>query len=143
MHMSREPIDKVILSAVRLVGDDDDIAPRAQNGIPISLFLGKEFLNGCKNHSTGLNSKLFAQIGPTLDLDRWLPQKILTARERTKKLAVEVVAVGDHDNRWVLHRGLSNNAPGIEGHGKALPRTLSMPNDADPAVPRLTSGLMT
>lgn len=32
MHVSREPVDEVVLAAVLLVGDDDDVAPFRETG---------------------------------------------------------------------------------------------------------------
>ena len=58
----------------------------------------------------------------------------LAARERAEQLVVEVVAVGEHDERRVLHRRVQDHAPGVERHRQALARALRVPDDADPPV---------
>src|SRR5690606_36498718 len=59
-----------------------------------------------------------------------LPQEFLGAAESFVELSVEVVAVGDHDDRRVLHLRLLDEFPGVANHGDALARSLRVPNDA-------------
>jgi hypothetical protein len=40
-----EAIDEVVLATVRLVGNDDHVAPLGGHGVPVAPFLGKEFLD--------------------------------------------------------------------------------------------------
>ena len=46
---------------------------------------------------------------PALGLHRLLPQQFVAARERAEELVVEVVAVGEHDERRVLHRRMQDH----------------------------------
>src|SRR5690606_33957647 len=70
-----------------------------------------------------------------------LAQQILAARESAEKLIVEVVAVGEHDDRGVLHRRLADDPPGVESHRQALARALGVPHHANAPVARLAAGL--
>ncbi len=65
-----------------------------------------------------------------------LAQELLAAGECAEELLVEVVAVGDDDERRVLHLRMQHDASGVEGHGEALARALRVPDDADPASAR-------
>ena len=64
-----------------------------------------------------------------------------------EELIVELVTVGQHDHGRVCHRGLADDAPGVERHGQALPRALGVPHHADPSVAgiaaRLPAGFVT
>ena len=59
---------------------------------------------------------------------------LLAARERAEQLVVEVVAVGQHDDRRVLHRRVQDDAPGVERHRQALAGALRVPDHAAAAV---------
>ena len=61
----------------------------------------------------------------------------MTAGERAEELVVQVVAVGDDDQRRVLHRRVEDDAAGVERHRQALARALGVPDDADAPVARL------
>ncbi len=51
-----------------------------------------------------------------------------------EELVVQVVAVGEHDERGVRHLGLPHELAGVEGHGEALAATLGVPHDADAVI---------
>ena len=51
-----------------------------------------------------------------------------------EQLVVEIVAVGQHDQRWVLHRRVLDDLAGVERHQQALAGALRVPDDADLAV---------
>ena len=93
-----------------------------------------------KTTPPALTERLAAQVGPTLGLGRRLSQQVLAARERAEELVVEVVAVGQHDDGWVFHRGLADDRAGVEGHRQAFARALGVPDDADSAVAGFAAG---
>ena len=133
-HVPREAVDEVVLAAVRLVGDDDDVAPVREHRMPVASLLGEELLDGREHHAAGGDGELRAQIGAVGGLHRRLAQQVAAAREGAEELVVEVVAVGEHDDRRVLHRRVQDHAAGIEGHRQALARALRVPDDADAPV---------
>jgi hypothetical protein len=140
-HVPREAVDEVVLAAVRLVGDHDDVAAVGQHRLPVALLLGEELLDRGEDHAPRRDGKLLPQVGSAFGLHRRLAQEVLAAREGAEELIVEVVAVGEHDQRRVLHRRLAHDPAGIERHGQALAGALGVPDDADPSVTRLAPGL--
>ena len=133
-HVPREAVDEVVLAAVRLVGDDDDVAPVREHRVPVALLLGEELLNGGEHHAAGGDRELRAQVGAVGGLHRRLAQQVAAAREGAEELVVEVVAVGEHDDRRVRHRRVQDHAPRIEGHRQALARALRVPDHANAPV---------
>ena len=121
---------------MRLVGDHHDIAPVGELRMPVAFLLGKEFLDGGEHHAAGFHREPHAQVSPVGRLNGGLAQQVGAAREGGEELVVEVVAVGQHHYCRVRHRRLADDAPGVEGHGEALARTLGMPDDADAPVAR-------
>ena len=69
-----------------------------------------------------------------LGLLRRLPQQVLAHAEGAEELVVQIVAVGQHDQRRVLHRRVLDDLAGIERHQQALARALRVPDHADLAV---------
>jgi hypothetical protein len=61
------------------------------------------------------------------------------ALELAEKLVVEVVAVGQHHQRRVLHRRMPHHAGGEEQHGETLAAALRVPDHARAAVARLAA----
>ena len=51
-QVPREPVDEVVLAPVRLVGDDDDVAPVGQERVSVAAFIGEELLDGREDHAT-------------------------------------------------------------------------------------------
>ena len=51
-HVAREAVDEVVLAAVRLVGDDDDVAPVAEQRVLLAR-LGQELLDRGEDHAAG------------------------------------------------------------------------------------------
>ena len=96
-------------------------------------------MDGREDHAPRLDAQQLTQVGAALGLDGRLPQKLAAARECAEELVVQVVAVGEHDEGWVLHRRFADDAPRIEGHGEALPRALRVPDHANAPVARLTA----
>jgi hypothetical protein len=111
-HVAREAVDEVVLAAVRLVGDDHDVAPVGQRRERRSPFSsGKNFwmvVNTTPPAATLSSSRRCARLS---GLHRRLAQQVLAAREGAEELVVEVVAVGEHDQRRVLHRRLRMTRP--------------------------------
>jgi hypothetical protein len=141
-HVPGEAIDEVILAAVRFVGDDDDVAPLREHGMPVALLFGQEFLDGGKDHAARRHGEPGTQIGAVGGLHRRLAQEVLAAREGAEELIVQVIAIGEDDDRGVRHQRLADHTPGIESHGQALARALRMPDHADAPVAWTTTGAL-
>ena len=89
------PMFIAILRTVCLVGDDDDITPVAEQ----SCFFLK-LLDGGEDDAAAHTA--FEQLGKflaALGLLWSLTQEVLAAAELAEELVVEVLAVGDHDER--------------------------------------------
>ena len=140
-HVAGEAVDEVVLAAMRLVGDDHDVAALRQQRVAVALLLGEELLDGGEHHAARLDREFRAQIGPALRLHRRLPQQVPAAREGAEELVVEVVAVGQHDDGRVLHRRFADDPPGVERHRQALARALGVPDDADAPVAGIAARL--
>ena len=63
-----------------------------------------------------------------------LAQRLMAAGERAEKLVVQVVAIRENDNRWILQPSIERQPAGVENHRQALARTLRMPHHARPLV---------
>ena len=140
-HVAGEAVDEVVLAAVCLVGDDDHVAPPREEGMPVALLFGEEFLDGGEHHAARIDREPGPEVGAALGLNGRLTQEVATAREGREELVVEVVPIGQHDDGGVRHRRLADDAPGVEGHGEALARALGMPDDADAPITRLPARL--
>ena len=75
-----------------------------------------------------------AQIGAALGLGRRLAQQIFVQREVVEELVVQIVAVGQHDDRGILHAGVLDDLARVERHGQALAGALRVPDHADAPV---------
>ena len=104
-HVAGEAVDEVVLAAVRLVGDDDDVAPVREHRVAVALLLGEELLDGGEDDAARRRPQSFARRSArsAACTGGWRSSS-LAARERAEELVVEVVAVGEHDERRVLHR---------------------------------------
>ena len=74
-HVPGEAVDEVVLAAVRLVGDDDDVAPLGQHRVTVALLLGEELLDRREHDAAGGDRELRAQIGAVGGLHRRLAQQ--------------------------------------------------------------------
>jgi len=81
------------------------------------------------------------QIGAALRLYRRLAQEFFAARKRAEELIVEIVSVGENDERRVGHLRFEDHSAGIEGHRKTFTRALRMPDNTDAPIARLATGL--
>ena len=140
-QVARVAVEEVVLAAVRLVGDHDDVAPLGEERMPVALVVRKELLDRGEHDPARFHPESGAQVGPAGGLHRRLAQQVGAAREGAEELVVEVVAVGQHDDGGILHRRLADDAPGVEGHGQTLARPLRVPDDADSPVARRSARL--
>ena len=65
---------------------------------------GKNFWMVVKTTPPASTASLLAQVRAALGLHRRLAQQVLAAREGAEELVVQVVAVGEDDERGVRHR---------------------------------------
>jgi hypothetical protein len=70
-----------------------------------------------------------------------LAEDVRAALELAEKLIVEIVAVGHHHQRRVLHRRMPHHARGEEEHGETLAAALCVPDHARAAVAPLAAAL--
>ena len=68
-HVAGEAVDEVVLAAVGLVGDDDDVAPVRKHGVAVALLGRHELLDGREDDATAGDAELLAQVGPVGGLD--------------------------------------------------------------------------
>ncbi len=138
-HLAGLSIDlaaEAILVAVRFIRDHDNVLPRAQLGHRFTFFR-HEFVYGGEHHAAARPVQQLAQMLAPAGLHRCLAEDVMAALELAEKLVVEVVevvAVGQHHERRVLHRGLADHAGGEEEHGEALAAALRVPDHARATV---------
>jgi len=120
--------------AVRLVGDDTML--RRAESVSILPPLppgegwgegdsGKNLWDGGEHHPAAATLSSSRRWRAAFGLHRRLAQQIAAAPRRWQELVVEIVAVGEHDERRVAHRRLADDAAGVERH-----RQDSCPNPA-------------
>ena len=135
--MPREPVDEIVLTAVRLVRNHHNVPTLRQRRLLPAPALRKELLNRRENHPARRPPQPRPQIRPTLRLLRPLPQHIRAARKRREQLAVQIVAVRQHHNRRIAHPRIPRNRPSVKRHRQTLARTLRVPDHPDPTIPPL------
>ena len=97
--------------------------------MPVALLLREELLDRREDDAARRRpEQLGAQVGAVLRLHRRLPEQLLAAGEGAEELVVEVVAVGQDDERRVLHRRV--------GDDRARRRTPSSGSCPTPACAR-------
>ena len=106
-----------------------------------ALVLGEKLLDGGEHHAAGRDGEKFFQMVTVLRLHRFLPEQFMAAGKRAEKLVVEVVPVGENDERGIFHRRLDHEPPGVKRHCQRLARSLGVPNHADPFVAGFAAGL--
>ena len=131
--MARDAVDHAILGAVGFVGDDDDVLACRERR-QIGVFLRQKLLDRGEDHAAAGDGEQFAELVPTVGLHGGLAEDFVAALKLPKELIVEIVAVGEDDERRVLHHRVPHDACGVEEHREALPRTLGVPDDAGAAV---------
>jgi hypothetical protein len=105
-----------------------------------SAIFGEEFVDSGEHHPARRHAEQLAQVRAALGLHRRLAQQVAAARKGGEELVVEVVAVGEHDERRVAHRRLADDAAGVERHRQALARALRVPHHAHAHVAGLAAG---
>ena len=133
-HVAGKTVNEIVLAAVGLVGDDDDVAAFAQQGIGVSLQVREEFLNGGKDDPARGHRQEFFEFGAVGRLHGRLAQQLPAVAKGLVKLLVEVVAVGDDDNGGVVHLFRQHQFAGVKDHRKALAAALGVPDHAGALV---------
>ena len=72
--MSGEPVDEIVLAAVGLVRDDNDVPSLREQGILLSL-LGEELLDRSEHNPARCDLEELLQLVPGLGLNGSLPQE--------------------------------------------------------------------
>ena len=72
-------------------------------------------------------------------LHRRLAQNIVATLELPEKLIVEIIAIGQHHQRRILHRRLPDQTSGVEQHRKTLAAALRVPDHTSAPVARLAA----
>ena len=114
---------------MRLIRDNDHVAARGERLRNLS-----ELLQGREDHAARCPAQDLLQIVAALGLHRRLPDQIAAHREGREELVVEIVPVGQHHQRWVGHRRMFDQLPGIERHQQAFTGALGVPDDAHPLI---------
>ena len=81
-----------------------------------------------KHHSAAGPIEKLPEVVAALGLHRHLAKDVGAALKLPKKLIVKIIAIGEHDERRVLHRRVADDAGGVEEHRKALPAPLRVPH---------------
>lgn len=136
------PIDKIVLAAVCLIGNNHNIAPYREPRMGVPLLFREKLLNSSKYHAPGRHRQFLTQISAVARLCWRLTQQILTTRKRAKELIIEIVAIRQNDNRRILHRRIADNSPGIKSHSQTLTRPLRMPHHANALIARRSTRLL-
>jgi len=123
-----------VLAAVRLVGDEHDVVPLGEQGVFVIAPLGAEFLDRGEDHAARRHLQQIPQMLAALRLFRLLAQQLLPGGEGVEELIVQVVAIGEDDQRWVFHRRVLDDLSGVEQHGQALAAALGVPHHAHALV---------
>ena len=112
---------ETVLTAVRLVADDDDIAPRVQHREALLAVIEAKLLHGGEKHpARRARRQRPAQILAAVRLHRRLLEQILPGGKRLKQLAIQIAAVGDDHQRRMLQRRLRQQLARIKQHRNRL-----------------------
>jgi hypothetical protein len=130
----RKTVDEIVLAPVRLIGDHDDVAPVREQRVRVARGVREKLLDRREDHTARCDPQLLPQVRPALRLHRCLAQQVLAARECPEQLVVQIISIGQRQDRRVGHRRMQDDLAGIERHGQALARPLCMPDHAHPPV---------
>ena len=119
-HMPRETVDKIVLAAVGLIRNDDNVAPLGQAWMLAAFFFREKFLNGREYHAATGDLEQLAQMLAVCGLNWFLPQQFMAAGKCSKKLVVQIIAVCQHNQRWIFHCRFKHKTPGIKRHRQRL-----------------------
>ena len=98
------------------VGNHDDVASVRKHRVFLALVLWEKLLDGRKDHAARRPLQSGLEIVTVLRLLWRLTQNVFAAGERSKKLPVQVNAVGQDDDGRVLQFGMPDQFAGIEDH---------------------------
>jgi len=131
-------VEVVVVGAVRLVDDHDDVrAARELRVRRARVPFGQAAPELLQRGEVDPAGAPVAQLGPqffaALDLLRRLGQQPALG-ERLVQLAVEFVAVGDHDDRGIPQPRVRDHLRRVELHLHRLARALRVPDDPCPPV---------
>ena len=129
---------QVCLCAVRFVRNADNIIAVGQQ---FDIFA--ELLDGREEHASALAAlQLFAQVGTALHtFDAFVTDILLGCRKQSRKLIIQIGAVGNQHNRRRLEFQRLHEQPRQEEHRKALAATRRAKIRAAPAVAMRFAGL--
>src|SRR5579872_260029 len=121
---------KAILTAVCLIRNNDHVAARAKRRMVFLIFEQGKLLNRGKDNAARLAcSEHFAKLVSGFCLFGGLLKQFLGAAKLLIELVVQVVAVGHHHKRGVVHLRLLQKLSSITTHGDTFAGTLRMPED--------------
>ena len=92
-----------------------------------------------EHHSAAGPIEQLPEVVAALRLHRHLAEDLSTALKLPVELIIEVVAIGEHDERRVLHRRVADDAGGVEKHRKALPAPLRVPHHPGAPIAQLST----
>ena len=138
LEMPRVAVEVVVVAAVRLVDDHDDVAPVGQQrvvaaGVALVLRPAELLQGGEVDAAGGPGRQLLPQLGAPPDLPRFLGQQPADG-EPLVELPVELGPVGDHDDGGVGQLRRPRDPVGVELHLHRLAGALCVPDDAGLAV---------
>src|SRR5699024_9910210 len=131
-------VEVVVVAAVGLVDEQDDVGPVGELGVGAAGFLldggQPELLQRGEVDAAGAaGAEFLPQFGTTADLPGLFTQQP-GAGEGVVELPGELVAVGDHHDRGVVQRRVAGYLGGEELHLHRLARALGVPHDARATV---------
>ena len=131
-------VEVVVVGAVGLVDDDDDVAAVGKPGVGpavLALFLGAaELLQRREDDAAHTAvSQLSAELVTGADL-KGLFREQIAGLEDVVELVVQVGPVGKDDDRRVAEGRVGEDLVGVQLHFHGLAGALSVPDDAGPAV---------
>ena len=124
-----------ILTTVGFVADDHHVFALGQGGKYLLASLKPELLDGCEDDATrGAAVQQATQLFAAVGLHRHLPYQVGVLAEGLEQLAIEVVAVRDHNDGRVLQFRRHEQHRGTADHLDGFTRALGMPHHATLAV---------
>ncbi len=134
-----EPVDKVVLRSVCLVGDYHDVGSiREHWEVPVCVpvFLGQtELLHRREDDATRcLRAQQLTKVLTGLGLHGCLRKSASWCEDFVEQLIVEVVPIRQHDDGWVCHSRMAHHLADVEQHFQALSAPLGMPDDPSTTV---------
>ena len=139
-HVPGEPINEVVLTAVRLVRNHHMFFRSDNKGCCVLPFSGKNFWMVVKMMCPASTASFARRSGRSSACSGADATHRRNGR-RFRTVDRQVVAVRQYDDRGVAHGRLPNDPPGIERHRQALARPLGVPDDADTPISYFSTSL--